>query len=240
MKPIRRFLNLCMRMITGTLCRIDAGQLERIPDFGPLLLVTNHVNFLEAPVLISRIQPRPLTGFVKVETWDNPLMGALFSLWGGIPIRRGTPDREALRRGLQALEHGSILGVTPEGTRSGDGLLGRGRPGVVTLAVMSGAPIQPLVFHGGERFWDNLRRRRRTDFHIVVGAPFKIDLQGQRVTRELRSELLDEIMYQLAALLPVKYRGIYSDLDRASDHHLVFSDTARNNLHRAHAKLKRP
>jgi 1-acyl-sn-glycerol-3-phosphate acyltransferase len=237
MKPIRRFLNLCMRAITGTLCRVDAVQLERIPDLGPLLLVTNHVNFLEAPVLISRIQPRPLTGFVKVETWDNPLMGALFSLWGGIPIHRGTPDREALRRGLQALEKGAILGVTPEGTRSGDGLLNRGHPGIVTLAFMSGAPILPLVFYGGEHFWDNLRRLRRTDFHIVVGEPFKIDLQGQRVTREIRSELLDEIMYQLAALLPAEYRGIYSDLDQASDRHLVFSDTARNNLHRAPVTL---
>jgi 1-acyl-sn-glycerol-3-phosphate acyltransferase len=222
-----------MRVITDALCRIDAGQLTRIPDQGPLLLVTNHVNFLEAPVLISRIQPRPLTGYVKVETWDNVLMGMLFSLWGGIPIQRGTPDREALRRGLQALEQGYILGVTPEGTRSGDGQLGRGHPGVVTLAIMSGVPILPLVFHGGELFWENLWRLKRTDFHIVVGSPFKIDLRGQRATRELRSEVLKEIMYQLAALLPADYRGVYSNIQHASDRYLVFADSSQNNLQRA-------
>ncbi len=60
-----------------------------VPAQGPLMLVANHVNFLDAPVMYTHLQPRPLTAFVKAETWDNPVMGLLFNIWGGIPIRRG-------------------------------------------------------------------------------------------------------------------------------------------------------
>ncbi|MDF1501157.1 MAG: lysophospholipid acyltransferase family protein [Anaerolineales bacterium] len=204
--------------------------MAKIPARGPLLLVTNHVNFLEAPVIITRIQPRPLTGFVKVETWANPFIGALFSIWGGIPVHRGAADRQALRSGLQALEKGFILGVTPEGTRSGDGVLSKGHPGIVMLALKSGAPILPLAFHGGELFWDNLRRLRRTDFKIVVGEPFELIPNVSNASREVRNEILDEIMYQLAALLPAQYRGAYANLDSATSRYLVFSDPVRNNL----------
>ncbi len=228
----RHAVNTSLRTATNILCRIDDEQMSRIPPKGPLLLVTNHVNFLEAPIIISRIQPRPLTGFVKFETWDNPLMGALFSIWGGIPVHRGTPDREALRSGLQALEQDYILGVTPEGTRSGDGSLRKGHPGVVTLAIKSGAPLLPLVFFGGEKIWDNLRSLKRTYFQIVVGEPFRLSVNGSSASRELRSEILTEIMFQLAALLPPHYRGDYADLENATSRHIVFSDPSKNNLYR--------
>lgn len=232
MSVLRQTVNVSLRAVTNMLCRIEDEQMAKIPPSGPLLLVTNHVNFLEAPVLISRIQPRPLTGFVKVETWDNPLMGALFSIWGGIPVHRGSPDRQALQSGLEALEQGYILGVTPEGTRSGDGILGKGHPGVVTLAIKSGAPILPLVFHGGELFWDNLYRLRRTDFHIVIGEPFQLNLNSSKATRAVRYKILEEIMYQLAALLPARYRGSYANLENATDNYLQFDDPAKNNLKR--------
>jgi len=96
--------------------------------------------------------PRPLTGFAKAETWDNPAMAMLFDLWQAIPIRRGEVDLEAIRQALSVLQSGGILAVAPEGTRSGHGRLGRGNPGVVLLAQMSGAPLLPLVYYGGESF----------------------------------------------------------------------------------------
>ena len=232
MSLVQQVVNSSMRAATTALCKINDEQMAKIPPHGPLLLVTNHINFLDAPVLISRIQPRPLTGFVKVETWENPIMGALFSIWGGIPVHRGKPDRQAMRSALKALERGYILGVTPEGTRSGDGMLSRGHPGIVTLAVKSGAPILPLVFHGGEVFWDNLRRLRRTDFHVIVGEIFELELGDAKPTREVREKVLEEIMYQLAGLLPEKYRGDYANLAEATSDFLVFNDPADNNLYR--------
>ena len=206
--------------LTHILCRIDASELAQVPAQGPLLLVANHINFLDAPVIYTHLQPRPLTGFVKAETWDNPLMGYLFTTWGGIPIRRGEPDRTALRHALEALNAGMIVAVAPEGTRSGDGRLKRGYPGVITLALRSRAPILPMAYYGGELFRGNLSRLRRTDFHIAVGLPFTIETDDEKVTRQVRQEITDEIMYQIAALLPPAYRGEYANLEAATQRYL--------------------
>jgi len=206
-----RVVTTTIKGLTKILCRIDADCLEQVPAEGPLILVGNHVNFLEAPVMYTQLQPRPVTGFVKAETWNNPFLGTLFTLWGGIPLQRGEVDRSALREGLRALEKGYILAIAPEGTRSGTGHLARGHPGVVTMAIQSGAPLLPVIYYGGEKFFPNLSRLRRTDFHVRIGQPFYVDTQGARMTRELREVITDEIMYQLAALLPEDYRGIYAE-----------------------------
>jgi len=211
-----------IRGVTRILCRVETDWIEKVPAKGPLILVCNHVNFLDIPLVYSHLLPRPVTGFAKVETWNNPFMGLLFDLWGAIPIERGTPDRTALCRGLDALEQGKILAISPEGTRSNDGRLQRGRPGVALIAQMSGAPLLPLVFYGGERFHTNFRQLQRTDFHIKVGRQFRVIREDRTAHRDERQEITDEIMYELAALLPSEYRGVYSNLERAATHYLTF------------------
>jgi 1-acyl-sn-glycerol-3-phosphate acyltransferase len=215
------------------LCRVDDAQLAQVPDRGPLILVANHVNFLEVPLLYTYLQPRPMAGFAKAETWDHPLLRLLADLWEAIPLHRGEADMAALRQALKALEAGHILGMAPEGTRSGHGRLQRGHTGVVLLALRSGAPLLPMVYYGGELFWRNLNRLRRTDFHIVVGQPFYLDAGGVKVTRQVRQQMTDEIMYQMAALLPQVYRGFYSDLAAATEAYLRFPPGAESNLRRA-------
>jgi len=215
-------VNTTIRSLTQVLCKINDEQLAKVPKDGPLILVANHINFLDIPVVFTRLQPRPVTGFIKKETWDNPIMGFLFTTWGGIPIRRGEADMEAYRQGLDALMAGKIVAVAPEGTRSNHGRLQRGYSGVVTLALHSNAPLLPLVYYGGEHFRSNLVRLRRTDFNIRVGRRFTIETGGEKVTRHVRQAITDEIMYQLAELLPPVYRGVYSRLDEASHNYLRF------------------
>lgn len=215
-------VNNTLRGLTGLLCRIDAPDLHRIPARGPLIIVANHVNFLEIPLMISHLHPRPITGLVKAETWRNPFLAMLFDLWGGIPVRRGEADIDALRRSLAALAKGHILAVAPEGTRSGDGRLRSGQPGVVLLALRSGAPILPVAYYGGERFHQNLPRLRRTDFRVRIGRPFFLETHGEQVTGDLRRIMVDEIMYQVAALLPEEYRGYYHNMDNLSSKYLRF------------------
>lgn len=222
MSLTNRMVNTTIKSLARILCRVDDSALAAVPTQGPLLLVANHINFLDAPVVYTHLQPRPVTGFVKAETWDNPLMGLLFNIWGGIPIKRGEPDMAALNQALEALKAGKIVAVAPEGTRSGDGRLRRGYPGIVILALHSHAPVLPLAYYGGEQFRDNLRRLRRTDFRIRVGRPFIIETGEERVTRQLRQAITDEIMYQIAALLPEDYRGEYADLEAATQKYLRF------------------
>jgi 1-acyl-sn-glycerol-3-phosphate acyltransferase len=225
-------VNTTLKGLTGAICRVDDAQLVRVPHHGPLIVVVNHINFLDAPVLFSRVHPRPVTGFVKAETWQNPTLGLLFDMWKTIPLERGEADVGAFREGLAALKDGAILAVAPEGTRSKHGRLQRGRPGVVLLALRSGAPILPLVYYGSERFHDNVRRLRRTDFRIIVGQSFYLDARGVKVTQKVRHVMVDEMMYQIAGLLPPDYRGVYADIDTATEHYLHFPEGSASNLPR--------
>jgi 1-acyl-sn-glycerol-3-phosphate acyltransferase len=219
-----RTVNFTIKNITRILCRIYDSPLAQIPYRGPLILVMNHINFLDAPVLYTHLQPRPLTGLVKSETWENPAMAFLFNLWGGIPVRRGEADMEAMHLALAALKQGKIVAIAPEGTRSGHGRLQPGQPGLVTLALHSGAPLLPVVIYGNEAFRDNFTRLRRTDFHIKVGKPFTIQTGQEKVTRPVRQAITEEIMYQLAVMLPAEYRGSYANLEAATQKYLRFAE----------------
>jgi 1-acyl-sn-glycerol-3-phosphate acyltransferase len=225
-----RLVNATIKRLMRMLCRIDDAQLVSVPAQGPLIVISNHVNFLEPPVIYTHLLPRPMTFFAKAESWDSKLIGPLFDMWGGIPIKRGTADVGAIRLGLAALEKGSILAVAPEGTRSGDGVLGKGHSGVVIMALRSGAPLLPMTCYQHEDFWDNLTHLRRTDFQIAVGHPFFLQTNGISVTREVRQQMVDEIMYQIAALLPPAYRGVYANLSDATETYLRFPATSVSNL----------
>jgi 1-acyl-sn-glycerol-3-phosphate acyltransferase len=164
-----------------------------------------------------------MIGLAKIETWDNKVMGWIFDLWEAIPIRRGEADLEALRRCLTTLSTGNILAVAPEGTRSYDGKLLFGRPGIVLIALHSGARIQPVAHWGGEDFQNNIKSLRRTDFHIRVGKPFTLDAKGEKVTSKIRQAMVDEIMYQIAILMPEEYRGQYAKCTPPPQNYLRFT-----------------
>jgi len=120
------------------------------------------------------------------------------------------------------LKTGNILAIAPEGTRSGNGRLQPAHPGVTLIALRSAAPILPVVYYGGESFKHNLKNLRRTNFHVRVGAPFRLHADHRKITSQVRQQMTDEIMYQLAALLPAKYRGAYANLHNATESYLHF------------------
>jgi 1-acyl-sn-glycerol-3-phosphate acyltransferase len=224
-------INLIVKIFFRTVCRIHFREFERVPAIGPLILAGNHTNFVEAPAMLTHLYPRKVAVLSKIETWDHPALGFLFDkVWEGIPIRRGEADREGLKLSLDALSDGKLLAIAPEGTRSGDGILQKGQAGIILLALRSDTPILPISAYGHQEFWENLRRLRRTDLTIRVGTPFMLNAHGEGLSRSVREQMVDEIMYQLAALLPSEYRGVYSDLSKATTQYLVFERTEDNNL----------
>jgi 1-acyl-sn-glycerol-3-phosphate acyltransferase len=223
-----RFVNTVLKRLTRIVCRVDDAQLARVPMQGPLIIIANHINFLEVPLVYTHLLPRPVTGFAKAEYWQNPLMRPLFKLWGGIPLNRGVADVRAFRLALEALEVGRIIAVAPEGTRSGDGKLQRAHAGAVILALRSEVPILPMAYYGGEDFWRNIARFRRTDFHVAVGQPFHLNVGENRITSQARQQMADEMMYQIAALLPPAYRGVYADLSDATETYISRGELRNN------------
>jgi len=221
-----------LRGLTGLVCRVDDTQLPRVPREGPYIMVVNHVNIVEVPTIFTRLLDCPITPISKVENATNPLLAPFFQAFQVVYIRRGEVNQTAFRKAQEALDRGRVLVVYPEGTRSANGRLGKGRAGMTLLAMRSGAPILPLVHWGCEKTWDNIRHLRRTDFHIAVGNPFRIKPVAGALSKDLRQPLTDAVMYQMAALMPPEYRGEYSDLSQAREDLLLFDEGMPSNLTR--------
>ena len=211
-----------LESITSLICRIDDAEFASIPGRGPLIIYTNHVNILEIPIVYTRLRPRRVHGMMLAERWNNPMLRWMLEVTETIPLHRGEADMHAIRMGLEVLEKGEILVIAPEGTRSHDGKMQPAHPGVVLLAMHSHAPLIPVAFYGAEKYGENLSRLKRTDFHLRVGKPFRLDDKGEKVTRQVREKMMDEMMYQLATLIPPEYRGHYADQSAASRRYIVF------------------
>lgn len=220
MDPVRWFVYGTIRIILGIACRVDSRDLNKVPLKGPLIVYSNHTGSIEVPLVFVLLQPRAITGLAKIETWDNKFLGWLFTLWGAIPIRRGEADLEAIRKSLEHLKNGNILGISPEGTRNRNGRLLRAHPGIVSLALHSKAPLLPLAHWGSEMFSSNIKKLKRTDFCIRVGEPVLIDINDEKPDKETRQRITDELMFQLAKIMPEEYRGEYSDLTKATQNYI--------------------
>jgi 1-acyl-sn-glycerol-3-phosphate acyltransferase len=216
------FVVVFFRSLTSLICRVHDQELQRIPQQGPLIIYTNHVNVLEIPIIYTHLQPRKVHGMLLAERWKIPVMNWVFDVTETVPLHRGEADLPAIRTGLEVLKRGEMLIIAPEGTRSHDGQLQGAHPGVVLLALHSGATLIPVGYYGGENYTANLRKLKRTDFHLGVGKPFTLDIQGKKATKELRQQIMDEMMYQLAMVLPEKYRGAYADFSKARMEYLKF------------------
>lgn len=219
----QRLIVATFKAITSLICRIDAAEIVRVPWQGPLIIYTNHVNILEIPIIYTRLQPRRVHGMLLAERWDNPLLRWMLDTTEAIPLHRGEADIAALRMGLKVLEKGEIIVISPEGTRSHDGKLQPAHPGVVLLALHSQATLLPVAYFGAEKYKENFSRLKRTDFHLRVGQPFHLDTHGEKVTRALRERMMDEMMFQLAAILPPEYRGVYARQVAPNTHYIDLS-----------------
>jgi 1-acyl-sn-glycerol-3-phosphate acyltransferase len=218
----RAAVNLVLKGLLNTLCRIDNREfMNALSKTPPLIVAVNHINFLEVPILVTHSYPLYLTGLVKAETWNNPVFSFLFNTYKAIPIERGGAFRGAFRRVKAAIEQGFFVCIAPEGTRSKNGVLGKGKAGVIELALYTGSPVLPIVHYGGEHIWENMRRLKRTPFRFKAGRPFRIKFEG-RPGREEREAMLGEVMGQMARLLPVEMRGMYAEQARRECKYLEF------------------
>lgn len=225
----RRFCNFVLRILFKILLKLEIVGLENVPAEGPLILMITHTNFLD-PVLAGGVMPREVVMMSKVENFWHPILGILVRLYGAFPVRRGEVDRRALRRSLEVLDKGEVLLMAPEGTRSGHGRLQKGHDGMTYIALHADAPILPMAIIGGERFWTNLPRLRRTPIKIIIGQVFRFSPEREPVKRTIMSKMTEEAMYQLASLLPPERRGFYSDLDSATEKYLAFPPGSSSNL----------
>jgi 1-acyl-sn-glycerol-3-phosphate acyltransferase len=235
----RRFCNFVLRILFRILLKLEIVGLENVPSEGPLILAMTHTNFLD-PALAGGVMPREVVMMSKAENFWHPILGILVRLYGAFPVHRGEVDRQAICRSLEVLNSGEVLLMAPEGTRSGHGRLQKGHDGMTFIALRADAPILPMAIMGGEHFWANLPKLRRTPIKIIIGNVFRFFPGQGRVRRAIISKMTEEAMYQLASLLPTERRGVYSDFASATEDHLIFPPGSSSNLPKGGNRWPRP
>jgi 1-acyl-sn-glycerol-3-phosphate acyltransferase len=207
-----------IRAIVLLLVHVEVVGRDNVPRRGAIILVSNHLNNADPPVLGVSI-PRRLVFMAKQEAMQWPIVGFIIRLSGAIPVRRFEADIGALRKASGILQGGRALMMFPEGTRSKEARLGNAQPGTALIALRTGSPILPIAITGTEsvrfsRLPFDAIRLRRPRIKVVIGNPFFLP-SVDRITAEEVNRCTNVIMNRIAALLPPSYRGRYGQADTA-------------------------
>jgi len=191
---------------------------ENVPKSGPVIIAGNHIGVLDSffmPLVIDR----RVYFLAKSDYFTGRGIKGRFIRWfflamGQLPIDRsgGKASEASLNSGLGVLARGDILGIYPEGTRSPDGRLYRGRTGVARMILESGAPVVPVVVHGtdialpiGAKF------PRVARIGVVFGEPLDFSrYAGFEGDRFVLRAITDEIVYELSKLSGQEYEDVYA------------------------------
>jgi 1-acyl-sn-glycerol-3-phosphate acyltransferase len=184
--------------------------LEHVPREGPLLVVANHLSFLEPP-LIGTVIPRRITFLARHELFEIRWLAVVLRAMSALAVKRGgARDLDAIKAALELLKQGEAVAIFPEGMRSVTPGLLRATPGISLLAYRSGAPILPIGIIGTERLEAAGRflggRFQRPRVRMVIGTPFRPDFSAGRPDHQV---IADGVMRRVAELMPEGYRGEY-------------------------------
>ncbi|MGB5925020.1 MAG: lysophospholipid acyltransferase family protein [Dehalococcoidia bacterium] len=184
---------------------------ENVPSTGPLILVANHVHVLD-PILLVFTLPRWIT-FVAKEELFRSLFLRLWLRWAGcLPLQRDGKVREKqriLESARKALDEGLILGMFPEGGRSHDGKLRKGKPGSAVIASKTDVSLLPVGIAGTDKIHGISWLWNRPRIVVKIGKPFKLPPTNNKISKSQMQLLTTQLMKEIAALLPPEYQGAY-------------------------------
>lgn len=214
---VRSIIVSALRLLTKT----QLQNLDRInqSEGGKAIVAANHLGMLDAAYAFRMVKRTDLI-MVVAEKYRKYgffrwLVKTLNLLW----LERFEADFGTLKETLRRLERGGILFIAPEGTRSKTEALQQAKPGVAYLAAKSGAPVIPVALWGTEDrvVRQNLKSWKRSQVVLSVGKPFTLPPLPKENRAEFLEAQTNEIMAQIAALLPEKYRGVYANSPRVAE-----------------------
>ncbi len=196
------------------LCRWRINNRIKVMPDGPVILVANHISWIDIPLLGVSI-PRRIVFMAKKEYFRSPVHVFIMRIFGSFTVERGVVDRTALKLAQEALKNGAALGIFPEGTRSRTQQLQRGRLGAAYIALQNDAYILPVGISGTEKIKQRYENKRkllhRPEVTVNIGQPFKLPKADGNPNRAQLASSTQTIMMRLAELLPESYRGVYGD-----------------------------
>lgn len=196
--------------------------LENIPKEGPVILASNHLSFVDS-VFLPLIVDRRVVFLAKSEYFTGKglkgwLTRLFFEATGQLPIDRsgGKASEASLNTGLRVLSEGKVLGIYPEGTRSPDGILYRGRTGIARMVLEAGVPVVPVAMIGTAEVMpigSKLPKIRRIG--MVLGEPLDFSrFDGLQSDRFILRSVTDEIVYEIMRLSGQEYEDVYASTRR--------------------------
>lgn len=201
--------------------RPDVQGRDHVPHRGPVIFAVNHLSALDS-FLIPLVSPRPVAFLAKAEYFERPgltgwLLRACLTGIDAIPVDRrdGKAAQASLDAARQVLAEGRAFGIHPEGSRSRDGRLYRGRTGVAWLALQTGAPVIPVAVLGTDRIQPVGAKIPRLGRIIVrFGQPMYFAIAPGQTANQGRRAVTDEIMAAIARLSEQDQAQAYADLQR--------------------------
>jgi 1-acyl-sn-glycerol-3-phosphate acyltransferase len=196
--------------------------LENIPRSGPVIIVSNHLSFVDS-VFLPMVVDRQMAFLAKSDYFTGKgLKGWLIRFFmtssGQLPIDRsgGKASEASLNAGLAVLAEGKVLAIYPEGTRSPDGRLYRGRTGVARMVLEAGVPVIPTVMIDTDKVMplgSSLPKVHRVG--VVIGAPLDFSrFQGMEGDRFVLRSITDEIIHEMHTLGSQEYADVYASTIR--------------------------
>src|SRR6056297_134741 len=162
---------------------------KNVPKKGPLIVVSNHVSYLDPPIVGSAVN-RHLHFMAKTELFEKKWFGFILKQIGSFPVKRGTPDKKAIRRSLEILKNGKVLCMFPEGTRIKGDKLGDAKPGVTLIALMSESPILPVGIKHSDQKEEALK--------VSIGRSFSLEeYYDKKLSRQEKTEVGELIMEKI-------------------------------------------
>jgi 1-acyl-sn-glycerol-3-phosphate acyltransferase len=214
-KSTRALVRLGLRIIA----RVEVTGLDYMPKTGPVIGVANHLGRLDALMPYRFSDRTDITMMIAEKYYANPIFRWLGQQLDGVFIDRFNADVGALREAFHRLKRGGLLVMAPEGTRSPTEGLIEGKPGSGYLAAKAGVPIVPVGVTGTEDrlVKQQLSHLRRVQIKARVGKPFTLPPFDNKNREAAIQHATDEIMCQIAALLPPHNRGIYAEHPRLQE-----------------------
>ena len=212
-----RFLQLWLDPYLRFMYRFKVEGAEKFPQEGGVIVVGNHVSFMDSFWIPMCIPSRRIVFLAKSEYFESWKTAWFFNALGMIPLKRGVRHKAdaALQAGVECLEAGGVLGLYPEGTRSPDGRLYRGRTGVARLALASGCPVVPVGLVGSIDVMPKEAKLPRLRGRVTarLGAPMTFEkYAGQESSRQTLRAITDEVMFEIMNLSGQSYVDQYSPM----------------------------
>jgi 1-acyl-sn-glycerol-3-phosphate acyltransferase len=210
-------LKAILKPLLLVIYRIRVEGIEHLPKKGAATIAANHLSFLDSFFIPLAVRRRRVTYLAKADYFKSWKTRWFFTAAGQIPCERdgGNKAQQSLGIALEVLGEGKLLGIYPEGTRSPDGHLHRGRTGVARLALKAGVPVVPCGLIGTEKVMPKEARfprlRGRPEVVVRFGKPLDFSrFEGQERDRFALRSITDEIMYEVMQFSGQDYADEYA------------------------------